>query len=325
MDSLFVHDFLAGSGPQAPFEVGQRWRYRHEGPRPGNVEPNVIDGERILWVLSATEGSGDNAIRCRGTIYERREGHRTALRRRGWIAGGHRNRERKRRNCPAAVRSADGLRAAGNGGWGDHNDFTTLRMDSADFALPSKTTIERLADETITTPAGDFAGCPHYRSVTASTVNVKIAKIPMTEERERWHHPTAQGMVKEVYRRGPVKFLAWSRPGYTATRADRIRPAEPEPIRRHAGSEGTEHRRPGSRPARTAGRPGRTMGSFDSARDDPGPRRRRTPIVAPPQPIGSVTEISSPATATGPQKSGFGVAVPSPLMKAGGCDFVILT
>ena len=95
--------------------------------------------------------------------------------------------------------------------------LTTLRMDSAGFALPCKTTIERLADETITAPAGDFAGCLHYRSVTASTFNVKIAKIPMTEERERWYHPAVQGMVKEVYRRGPVKFLGWSRPGYTAT------------------------------------------------------------------------------------------------------------
>jgi hypothetical protein len=48
-------------------------------------------------------------------------------------------------------------------------------------------------------------------------VDVKIAKIPFREERERWYHPSAQGMVKEVYRKGPVKFLGWSRAGYTAT------------------------------------------------------------------------------------------------------------
>lgn len=39
----------------------------------------------------------------------------------------------------------------------------------------------------------------------------------MTEERERWYHPSVGGMVKEVYRRDPVRFLTWSRPGYTAT------------------------------------------------------------------------------------------------------------
>ena len=94
---------------------------------------------------------------------------------------------------------------------------TTLRVDSADFALPNKTVVERLTDETVSTPAGEFAGCSHFKSTTTSTVDIKIAKIPMTEEREQWYHPSANGMVKEVYHKGPVKFLGWSRPGYTAT------------------------------------------------------------------------------------------------------------
>jgi hypothetical protein len=94
---------------------------------------------------------------------------------------------------------------------------TTLRMDSVEFSLPSTITIERLEDEAITTPAGEFIGCRHYRTTTASTVNIKIAKIPITEEREQWYHESIHGMVKEIYRRGPVKFLTWSREGYTAT------------------------------------------------------------------------------------------------------------
>jgi hypothetical protein len=94
---------------------------------------------------------------------------------------------------------------------------TTLRVDSADFALPNKTAVERLANETVSTPSGKFADCTHFKSTTTSTVNVRIAKIPMTEEREQWYHPSANGMVKEVYHKGPVKFLGWSRPGYTAT------------------------------------------------------------------------------------------------------------
>jgi hypothetical protein len=94
---------------------------------------------------------------------------------------------------------------------------TVLRADAAKFALPVTTVVERLADETITTPAGEFPGCAHYRTTTQSVVDVKIAKIPFREERERWYHPSACGMVKEVYRKGPVKFLGWSREGYTAT------------------------------------------------------------------------------------------------------------
>jgi hypothetical protein len=94
---------------------------------------------------------------------------------------------------------------------------TTLRMDAVEFSLPSVITVERLEDETITTPAGEFVGCRHYCTTTASTVNIKIAKIPITEERQQWYHERIHGLVKEVYRRGPVKFLTWSREGYTAT------------------------------------------------------------------------------------------------------------
>jgi hypothetical protein len=94
---------------------------------------------------------------------------------------------------------------------------TTLRMDSAKFDLPNKTVIERLADETVSTAAGEFVGCLHFKSTITSTVDIKIAKIPVIEEREQWYHPSVNGMVKEVYHRGPIKFLGWSRPGYTAT------------------------------------------------------------------------------------------------------------
>lgn len=48
-------------------------------------------------------------------------------------------------------------------------------------------------------------------------MNIKIGKIRSTEEREQWFHDSVHGMVKEVYRKGAVKFLTWSRPAYTAT------------------------------------------------------------------------------------------------------------
>jgi len=58
-------------------------------------------------------------------------------------------------------------------------------MEAVEFSLPATITIERLEDETTTTPAGEFVGCQHYRTTTASTVNIKIAKIPITEERHQ--------------------------------------------------------------------------------------------------------------------------------------------
>ena len=51
-------------------ELGQRWQYKHEGPRPGSIEPNVIDGERIIWVVGQGPGAGDSQPSrcCRPTL-----------------------------------------------------------------------------------------------------------------------------------------------------------------------------------------------------------------------------------------------------------------
>ena len=199
------------------FAVGQRWEYQHQGPRPGNIEPNAIDGQRILHVVSATEGQEG-----RQWVIEERFTHDQ-----GAIGRVHVNQQQMltlleienkkgevaklRYDPPTPYRVTD--LAVGE----KRESETTLRMDAVDFSLPSIITIERLEDETISTPAGEFVGCRHYRTTTASTVNIKIAKIPITEERQQWYHESIHGMVKEIYRRGPVKFLTWSREGYTAT------------------------------------------------------------------------------------------------------------
>jgi hypothetical protein len=198
-------------------EIGQRWQYRHEGPRPGGIEPNAIDGERILSVVSSGEeqGGGPWVIEERftreekvtGRLYVGGDGLLTAIE----IQNQKGQRVRLRYDPPVPYEPADM-------NVGEVRTVqTTLRVDSASFALPNKTVVERLADEAVSTLAGDFAGCSHFKSATTSTVDIRIAKIPVSEEREQWYHPSVHGMVKEIYRKGPVKFLGWSRPGHTAT------------------------------------------------------------------------------------------------------------
>lgn len=210
---------VAGAGPAVPesFAVGQRWEYQHQGPRPGNIEPNAIDGQRILHVIAATAGQEgkqwvieERFTNDKGTIgrvHVNQEHMLTLLEienKKGEVA-------KLRYDPPIPYRVTD-LPV------GEKRKIeTTLRMEAVEFSLPSVITIERLEDETITTPAGEFVGCRHYRTTTASTVNIKIAKIPITEERQQWYHERIQGAVQEVYRRGPIKFLTWSREGYTAT------------------------------------------------------------------------------------------------------------
>jgi len=207
----------AGSDFKAPLDVGQRWLYRHEGPRPGSIEPNAIDGERILWVLTRMD-SQSGELRVVEELFTRDEQAiaRFLVRTDGLLEAveiKNDKGETARLRYDPPIPYHPTAMAMGE----TQTISTSLRLDAVDFTLPSKIVTERLADETVVTPAGKFPECSHYRIVTTSTINIKIAKIPFVEEREQWHHPTAQGLVKEIYRRGPVKFLTWSRPGYTAT------------------------------------------------------------------------------------------------------------
>lgn len=207
----------AGQESVGPYEVGQRWVYEHQGPRPGSMEPNAIDGQRILHVVGVV-GQAD----AERWVIEERFTNSTAV-----IGRLHVN----------AARMLTGFDIVNDKGevatlyydppvpyqiaemdvGGTKTIETTLRMKSSEFALPSTLVMERLEDETIATSTREFAGCLHYKVTHRSTFNIKIAKIPLTEERERWYHADVNGLVKEVYRKGPVKFLTWSRDGYTAT------------------------------------------------------------------------------------------------------------
>lgn len=214
---LFCTAAWAGQVAEEGFEVGHRWEYRHEGPRPGSMEPNAIDGERILHVIALVEGNGrrqwviqerfTNDPNVTARLYVSEERMLTAVE-----IENEKGEAAKLRYDPPVPYQVTELEVGEEG-----TIETALRIDSANFSLPNKIVTERLADETITTPAGEFADCLHYKSTTTSTFDIKIAKIPVTEERERWYHPEVNGLVKEVYRKGPVKFLTWSWEGYTAT------------------------------------------------------------------------------------------------------------
>jgi len=202
--------------PAAAFEVGQRWVYQHEGPRFGSAEPNAIDGQRIVMVIGGPEQghpywvleeryTADEAVVGRlhvtperqltGFDIENDKGEVATLAYDTPIA------------YPVPPLEVGQEQTIGN----------VLRMESPAFAMPVKIATRRLADETITTPAGEFVDCAHYQTTTRSTINVKVAKVPVSEQHDRWYHASVNGPVKEVYRKDPVKFLAWSQDGYTAT------------------------------------------------------------------------------------------------------------
>lgn len=212
---LLIVFAMAVAAPSVSLELGQRWVYEHQGPRPGSTEPNAIDGQRILQVVATGAEPGDWVIQERYTGEPNVVG-RLFVREQAGLVGfevlhgeGEVLKMTYDTPMPYPVPELEvGQETAVE---------NALRVDSPEFVMPIKVVTRRLEDETVTTPAGEFVGCRHYRTITGSTINVKVAKVPVSEQRDRWYHESVHGLVKEVYRKEPVKFLAWSQAGYTAT------------------------------------------------------------------------------------------------------------
>lgn len=199
-----------------PFQIGQIWTYDHQGPRTGSMDPNAIDGQRIVQVISVTDANEPqwvieecftNDPNVIGRLYVNAQHLLTAFD----LENENGEMMTLRYARPIPYQKAD--IAVGE----EVTIETTLGMAGQNFEMGCQVVTRRLEDETMTTPAGTFPDCLHYKTTTTLTVNMTITKVPMAEQHERWYSPTAGGVVKEVYTKEPVKFLAWSRPGYTAT------------------------------------------------------------------------------------------------------------
>lgn len=162
-----------------------------------------IDGERIVWVLARVEGQGANCGPWKNDSPMTNTAIASGLLVRAdgpWL---HRTRKRQRPDkLRFQLRPAHPLPPTDDGRGKLDDLHVPADGRKLDFTLPSEIITERLADET-----GDarreFADCRHYRIITTSTINLKIAKIPFTEEREQWYHPTCPRHGQRGLPKGP--------------------------------------------------------------------------------------------------------------------------
>lgn len=209
-----------GTGPSPTvdrFELGQRWEYDHQGPRPGAMKPTPVDGHRILQVMSRSEQDGP----CLWVVEERFTQDPNAVGRLsvdngGWLRSldiANEKGEVARLTYDSAVAYQDLELEVDE----QKTQTTTLRSADGKLTMPMTLELRRLADEDVVTKAGRFEACRRFEVVTRSVLDLKFAKIPLQEKRQRWYSDAVHGLVKEVYQREPGKFLTWSWEGYTAT------------------------------------------------------------------------------------------------------------
>lgn len=198
------------------FEVGQRWVYSHKGPRPGAMEPNAIDGQRILQVVSRTERDGQAlwVIEERFTRDSNVVG-RSYVDDAGWVRSldvANKKGEVARLIYESAMVYQVMAMAVGE----QETLKTKLATEDGKLTIPTTVAVRRLENETVVTAAGRFEACRHFEFETTSVIDLKLAKIPIKETRHRWHSDQINGLVKEVYEKDAGEFLTWSWQGYTA-------------------------------------------------------------------------------------------------------------
>ncbi len=206
-----------GTLASVQFEVGRYWEYEHRGPRPGAMEPNAIDGKRIVQVVAQSDQAGDSVwvIEDRFTgdpnVIGRLHVAETGLLRALEVANAQ-GKTVRLTYTPAIAYQAPDMEIGAQ-------KTVETKLVSADgkLSVPTTQKIKRLANDTVVCAAGRFEACRRYLVVTNSVLNLKVAKIPVKETRERWYSNEVNGLVKEVYKKEAGKFLMWSWEGYTAT------------------------------------------------------------------------------------------------------------
>jgi hypothetical protein len=200
-----------------PFEVGQQWVYDHEGPRPGAMEPNAIDGQRILQVVSQTEQDAQ-----RRWVIEERFTHDPNVVSYLYVDDAkmllsldvkNQTGEAMRLTYESAIAYQAMAMKVGE------QRLVKTRLLSSDgkFKVPIQIEVQRLEDEAVDSPAGLFQDCRHFEFAMTSSIDLKLVKIPIKETRHRWYSDRVGGLVKEVYEKKPGKFMTWSWEGYTST------------------------------------------------------------------------------------------------------------
>ena len=205
------------SASKGHYEIGQYWEYTHQGPRPGAVEPDAIDGPKSLQVVSNVTIDANE-----GWVIEERFGNDPNV-----IGRAHVGSDRMQTFGVAANEKNETLMLIYDKPipyqYVDLAVGESVQIETAvvtrpgNFRVPLSIRIERLEDEAVETQAGIFADCRHYTSVTDSVVDATIAKIPFKEHRQWWYSDEVGANVKEIYTKDPVKTWIWSKGGYTST------------------------------------------------------------------------------------------------------------
>jgi hypothetical protein len=194
-----------------PFAVGEKWVYKHDGPKPMSWNNQKIDGDMVR-VVTGTTGEGEQKRwiikETYGTADERpTSSYIDSKKQYSKMDSGS---DRSMTYDPAVPYYFPELKV-------DEAKEIKTNLNFGQGGFPISMTYKRVADETVKIPAGEFKNCQHYKVDILITFNRDGNEFKMKSNRELWYNAKVNGLVKIVTIQPDREYNGQVRKGYTAT------------------------------------------------------------------------------------------------------------
>ena len=177
-----------GSAYGASWKVGERWIFKHEGPRPYSDSSAKVIGDRTLEVI-AVQGEGTDKRYLLKNMWGTEDANPTT----SYIDPNNMIHKIDIEFLGTLL-----IKPPLPVFWplkpGQQKVLKT-EMEIMGFSFPVEYAAKCLKNETITVPAGKFKDCQHIQVV--STMQNEMGQTVKSRV-DHWHHPKTKSLVKEI-------------------------------------------------------------------------------------------------------------------------------
>jgi len=170
------------------WKVGEKWTYKHEGPRPFADPSAMIKGDRTVEVTEIKDEGAEKRYLLKNMWGSEDPNPTTS-----YIDSKNMLHKLDIEYLFTLVISPP-VPAIWTLKPGEEKTIKA-NMEVAEFSIPIEYVAKRLKDETIAVPAGEFKNCQHVE-IISSLQNETGQSVK--NKQEYWYHPKARNLVKEV-------------------------------------------------------------------------------------------------------------------------------
>ena len=186
--ALALGILIGGTTHAEDWKVGEKWTYKHEGPRPFSDPSVKIKGDRTVEVTKI-EGEGAAKRYLLKTLWGTEDANPTTT-----YIDPNNMIHKMDIQYMAVLNFTPPVPAIWPLKPGEQGTLKTS-MDVGGFVIPIEYVTKRLKDETITVPVGTFEKCRHFQII--SSLQNEMGE-PVKVKTDQWYHPKVKNFVKEI-------------------------------------------------------------------------------------------------------------------------------